>query len=94
MTEPEAPAKRTPRKKLPTLVEWIEELNLAKVKPRVPGRDRLLTTGEAAALMNVTPSMVRTLTENGELPFVVIGARNKIWWTDLRLFLDQRRYQG
>lgn len=64
-----------------------------------PPEDELLTTGEAAAILNTSRQHVVDLCERGDLPFVTTGSHRRVRRSDIeslqsrtqRLTRDQRR---
>ena len=52
--------------------------------------DDLLTSGEAARRLGISPAAMRTMIRNGEIRALRVGGRMKIPAADLQAFLDQK----
>ena len=52
--------------------------------------DELLSAGEAAKRLGVSPATMRTIIRNGEIRALRVGGRMKIPAADLQAFLDQK----
>ncbi|MFH5806425.1 hypothetical protein [Alienimonas sp. DA493] len=90
----EPPTTKRDARRRPAVVQFLEELRPSDVIPRHPGRDRLLTTGEVAVLLNKSAENVRLMAQDGVLPSVQDGHRTKVWWSDVKAYCDRNYVAG
>ncbi|MFH5806430.1 helix-turn-helix domain-containing protein [Alienimonas sp. DA493] len=83
------PAAKAPQQKQ-LLAELIEGLRPEDILPRIPGRDRLLTTAQAAAMLNRKQHQVRQEVYNWttEFPHLRVGRAMRFWESDIREFAE------
>jgi len=71
------------------VIDLLDGVAAGKAVTLVPA-DAMLTTGQAADILNVSRPHVAKLLRDGQIPFVPVGSHRRIMHADLMAYKDRR----